>query len=211
MTLKNDIFVYAKEYFHPFNPAPLQSKPLVVVGPSGVGKGTLLQAVIDKYGYLFERKISYTTRKPRANEKHAEGFKFVSEEEFQRLADADGFIEQKTRLQGDRYGTARAEIQRIKDGGKIPIIEVDVEGAIELNAQALEGNYLFIYPPSFDELRRRIGARIETEFEFKLRIADAIKQLEMANQSVLFTNRLVNDGLEATIDQFFTLVEALYF
>lgn len=76
---------------------------------------------------------------------------------------------------------------------------------------ALEGNYLFIYPPSFEELRKRIGNRIEDEAAFKVRIADAIKQIELANNSVLFTNRLVNDKLDLAISQFFTLIKALYF
>lgn len=73
------------------------------------------------------------------------------------------------------YGTTYEELQKIKSIGKIPIIEVDVEGAIELNAKAVEGNFLFIYPPSFEELRKRIGNRIETESEFRERIAEAIK------------------------------------
>jgi len=59
---------------------------------------------------------------------------------------------------------------------------------------------LFIYPPSFDELRRRLGTRLETEDEFKLRIQNAIKEIEYANNSVLFTNRLVNDNLESAVD-----------
>jgi guanylate kinase len=65
-------------------------------------------------------------------------------------------------------------LERIKESGKIPIIEVDYEGAIEINKQALEANFLFIYPPSFEELRKRIGNRIETEHEFKIRIKEAI-------------------------------------
>ncbi len=116
------------------------------------------------------------------------------------MQDNNEFIESRAKLHGHQYGTSYAELKRIKSSGKIPIIEVDVEGAIELNSKALEGNYLFIYPPSFEELRKRIGNRIETEAYFKIRIADAIKQIELANNSVLFTNRLVNDNLEQTID-----------
>jgi guanylate kinase len=86
-----------------------------------------------------------------------------------------------------------------------------VQGAIKINQQAIEGNFLFIYPPSFEELRRRLGTRQETEDEFKTRIQNALKQIELANNSVLFTNRLVNDDLEQAIDQLYTLVEALYF
>jgi len=82
---------------------------------------------------------------------------------------------------------------------------------MEINRQALEGNFLFVYPPSFQELRKRIGNRIETEAEFKIRIQEAIRQLELANNSVLFTNRLVNDALDDAKDQFDTLIKALYF
>ena len=110
------------------------------------------------------------------------------------------FIEHRERTEGAFYGTSLAELDRIKSSGKIPIIEVDVEGAIEINRQALEGNFLFIYPPSFEELRRRIGNRIETEQEFKIRIREAIRQIELANNSVLFTNRLVNDTIEDAKD-----------
>lgn len=91
------------------------------------------------------------------------------------------------------------------------MIEVDTTGAININKTGLEGNFLFVYPPSFEELRKRIGFRIETEEEFKKRIELAITEIELANNSVLFTNRLVNDNLEKAVDQFFTLIEALYF
>ena len=80
-----------------------------------------------------------------------------------------------------------------------------------MNKQALEGNFLFIYPPSIEELRKRIGNRIETEQEFKIRMKEAITQIQLANNSVLFTNRLVNDELEEAKDEFFTLIKALYF
>ena len=71
---------------------------------------------------------------------------------------------------GSLYGTTFAELERIKAKGKIPLIEVDVQGAIKINERAIEGNFLFIYPPSFEELRNRLGTRTETEEQFKLRI-----------------------------------------
>ena len=103
-------------------------------------------------------------------------------------------------MHGHLYGTTFSELDRIKKKGKIPIIEVDVQGAIRINDKALEGNFLFIYPPFFEELRRRLGARLETEEDFKKRIQAAIKEIETANNSVLFTNRLVNDNLESAVD-----------
>ena len=95
--------------------------------------------------------------------------------------------------------------------GRIPIIEVNVEGALQINKNGIEANFLFIYPPSFEDLRKRIGNRIETEEEFKKRIELAISEIEAANNSVLFTNRLVNDNLTTAIGQFTTLIRALYF
>lgn len=77
---------------------------------------------------------------------------------------------------------------------------MDTTGAININKTGLEGNFLFIYPPSFEELRKRIGNRIETEEEFKKRIELAITEIELANNSVLFTNRLNNDHLDKAID-----------
>lgn len=114
-------------------------------------------------------------------------------------------------ISGIYYGTCKKELQRIAQAGKIPIIECDTQGAINFNRTGIEGNYVFIYPPSFEELRKRIGNRIETEEEFKKRIELAISEIEMANNSVLFTTRLVNDNLDKAIDQFFTLVESQYF
>ena len=156
---------------------------------------------MQEYGDIFDRKKSYTTRQVRqGNEKAEENYYFVTESDFTQKVAQKEFIEYRELSPGCWYGTSIQELERIKQNGKIPIIEVDVEGAIEINRQALEGNFLFIYPPSFEELRRRIGNRIETEQEFKIRIREAIRQIEMANNSVLFTNRLVNDTIEDAKD-----------
>ena len=199
MTVQNDVFVFAKEYFHPFNPTPLKYKPLIIVGPSGVGKNTLKNEILKKYGGLFEPKISFTTRHIKGIEKKQDSYYFISREEFTKRVEKGEFVEW-CEVNGHMYGTTYAELERIKAKGKIPVIEVDVRGAIKINQQAIEGNFLFIYPPSFEELRRRLGTRIETEDEFKTRIQNALKEIELANNSVLFTNRLVNDDLEQAID-----------
>jgi len=82
---QNDVFVFAKEYFHPFNPTPLKYKPLIVVGPSGVGKATLVNEILKIYGGLFERKVSYTTRPKKALEKGDHHYHFISKEDFMRV------------------------------------------------------------------------------------------------------------------------------
>ena len=81
----DDVYLFAKEYFHPFNPTPMKYKPLVVCGPYGVGKGTLLKAVLEKFGDLFELVVSHTTRKKRPEETNGKDYYFVTEEEFQKV------------------------------------------------------------------------------------------------------------------------------
>ena len=85
----DNVYVYAKEYFHPFNPTPLRGKPFILVGPSGVGKNTLVQEVIKKYGGIFEKKVSYTTR-PEKHEheqkKVGSNYYHISDEEFNKVS-----------------------------------------------------------------------------------------------------------------------------
>lgn len=83
---QDDVFVFAKEYYHPFNPAPLKYKPLIVVGPSGVGKTTLVNTILSKYGSLFEKKVSYTTRPKKVYEKSEGSYHFITKEEFMRVS-----------------------------------------------------------------------------------------------------------------------------
>ena len=108
----DDVFVFSKEYFHPYNPTPLKYKPLIVVGPSGVGKNTLLLEVIKEYGQLFERKISFTTRSKKLYEKAAGNYYFISKEEFMRKVEKNEFIEW-CNVNGNLYGTTFSELDRI--------------------------------------------------------------------------------------------------
>jgi guanylate kinase len=77
---QDDVFVYAKEYFHPFNPTPLRGKPFILVGPSGVGKNTLLLSVLKKYEGIFEKKISYTSRPIKSIEKEGKNYYHITKE-----------------------------------------------------------------------------------------------------------------------------------
>merc|ERR1712080_684265 len=167
---------------------------------------TLVQAVLKKFEGIFEKKMSHTTRPEKKHVKPGNNYYLISKEEFAKKVANKDFIEYRE-INGNMYGTCRYELERIHKSGKISIIEVDTNGAIEINKSGLEANFLFVYPPSFEELRKRIGNRIETEEEFKKRIELAITEIELANNSVLFTNRLANDSLDKAIDQFFTLID----
>ena len=78
----DDVFVYAKEYFHPFNPTPLRGKPFIIVGPSGVGKCTLLAEIFKKYEGIFEKKVSYTSRPEKKYEKDGKNYYLITREQF---------------------------------------------------------------------------------------------------------------------------------
>lgn len=89
---------------------------------------------------------------------------------------------------------------------------MNYQGALKIVERAISANFLYIYPPTVDALRKRMANRTnDTEEMFKRRIAAAIKEIEQANNSVMFTNKLINDNLDIAIDQSYTLVEALYF
>mmetsp|Transcript_37061 Transcript_37061/g.36658 ORF Transcript_37061/g.36658 Transcript_37061/m.36658 type:complete len:152 (+) Transcript_37061:427-882(+) len=123
---------------------------------------------------------------------------------------ADGKFLEVADSWGYSYGTSKEEIERIRAEEKIPYIEVDFNGANGL--KSIAANFVFLYPPSIEELRRRIANRTEdTEELFKKRIELAIKEIELANNAVLFTNRITNDDLEKAEVQICTLIEALYF
>lgn len=182
----DDVYLFAKEYFHPFNPKPVKDKWFIICGPFGVGKKTINNWILEKYPQLFEFVKSYTTRPKKADEEEGKYYYFIDDAEFKRREEAGEFIEIVENWDC-RYGTAKAEIQRIKDLNKIPLIEVDFEGANKL--RAFPANFVFIYPPNIAELRKRLAARSDiTEDQFKQRIALAIKEIEKANNAVLFTN-----------------------
>jgi guanylate kinase len=203
----DDVYLFSKEYFHPFNPTPVKDKPFIVCGPFGVGKKTLRKTVLDRYGDLFDYVISHTTRKQKPGEDA--DYHFVTKEKFDKMKKEGKFLE-TAESWGEMYGTSKDEIQRIRDEGKIPYIEVDFRGANGL--KSIAANFVFLYPPSIEELRRRIANRTEdTEELFKERIKLAIKEIELANNTVLFTNRITNDNLEKAEKQLTTLIEALYF
>ena len=83
--IQDDVFVFAKEYFSPFNPTPLKGKPIIIVGPSGVGKNTLVKAVLKKYDGVFERKISHSSRPKKGIEKTG-NYYLISRDEFQQVS-----------------------------------------------------------------------------------------------------------------------------
>jgi len=159
-------------------PAPGARLPLlfVISGPSGAGKGTLIKGLLarsDRYVVA----VSATTRPQRPGERDGREYYFLSDDEFQRRVDAGEFLEYVA-YAGGRYGTLEAEVNRLLATGKAVILELEVEGAFAVRRRRPDATLVFVCPPSFEDLERRLRARAtDSAGEIEVRLAIAHEQL----------------------------------
>jgi len=174
-----------------------------VTGPSGAGKGTLIHALVDRVPEL-EVAVSATTRLQRRGEDDGREYWFLSDAEFvRRVADGD-FLEHVTYVSGKRYGTLRSEVDRIGAGGKVPVLELETEGALNVKEDVPGAVTIFITAP-IPELERRLRERAsESEGEIGERIGLARKQLAQAGE---FDYVVVNDDLARAADELEEIVQ----
>ncbi|CAI2381366.1 unnamed protein product [Moneuplotes crassus] len=192
-------------------------RPLVVVGPSGVGKGTLIKKVFDKYVDKFSFSVSYTTRDPREGEENGVHYHFIDHEQFQKMEDEDGFIE-SCNVHTKKYGTAVCELDRIKSEKKIPVLDIDVQGATKVNSKGIDSVFIFIKPTDsedIEEVRKILSDRLhgrgtENEEQIQGRIDQAAGEIEAFQNSDFFTYTLINDDLEKTTERLFEIMEKEY-
>jgi guanylate kinase len=172
-------------------------KLVVVTGPSGAGKGTLLAALVALVPGL-EVAVSATTRERRAGESGHE-YHFLTDDEFERRVRAGGFLEHVTYVSGHRYGTLVEELERIRANGRIPVLELETDGALEVERKVPGTLSVFVDAPSFAELERRLRERAtESAGEIGERLALARRQRKQAH---LFDHVVVNDDLERAVDE----------
>jgi guanylate kinase len=164
----------------------------VITGPSGAGKGTLIRALLGQVADL-EVAVSATTRRRREGEEDGREYWFLSDAEFVRRVHDGDFLEHVTYVSGKRYGTLRSEVDRIAAEGKIPVLELETEGALNVNDDVPGAVTIFITAP-IPELERRLRERAsESEGEIGERIGLARKQLNQAEQ---FDYVVLNDDVE---------------
>ncbi|HEU6445657.1 MAG TPA: guanylate kinase [Gaiellaceae bacterium] len=182
------------------------SSPVVVVtGTSGAGKGSIERILLDRIPEL-ELAVSATTRERRPNEVDGEHYWFISDEEFDRKLEEKGFLEYITFPWGQRSGTLRSEIDRIRAGGRIPLLDLETDGARYVQDKLPEAVTIFVTAPTFEELERRLRSRAtESSGEIEERLELAREQLSEAN---LFDHVIVNDDLLRAADEVEEIVRA---
>lgn len=177
------------------------SRPIVVSGPSGTGKSTLLKKLFAEYPDRFGFSISNTTRSPRAGEVDGEHYHFVNVDQFKKLIDEEKFIEW-AQFSGNYYGTTIKAVKDVSDKGKQCILDIDMQGVKSVKKTDLNARYLFVAPPSIDELRSRLTGRgTETDDSLNKRIAAASAELEYAETGA-HDLIIVNDDLDKAYKEF---------
>ncbi|NLB20285.1 MAG: guanylate kinase [Clostridium sp.] len=170
---------------------------LVISGPSGAGKGTVCDAYKKDCDNKVWNSVSMTTRSPREGEIHGESYFFVSREEFIEKIEQDEFLEY-AEVYGNYYGTPRKEVEAKLREGRDVILEIDIQGALNVQENTSEGIFIFILPPSMNELKKRIiGRASETPESLLLRFKAAYNEINsVSKHNYAITNHTVKQADE---------------
>lgn len=185
--------------------APSGRNLVVVSGPSGVGKTTVCRAVAARIDVLVG--TSATTRPQRPGETDGQDYYFIRKEEFRRRIDDGRFIEW-AEVFGRLYGTPIEELVRASDAGKVLLLEIDVQGGIQIKEKFPEALAILLLPPDPEVLRSRLSFRgTEVPQEAERRFAKAQEEIQMARRAGCYDAEVVNDRLEDAIQRVIELVQ----
>lgn len=169
---------------------------LVVSGPSGAGKGTICKALLNKNDQI-KLSVSATTRKPRNGEVHGVNYFFIEKEEFTKMIENGEFLEH-AQIYDNFYGTPKAAIIECLEKGQDVILEIEMQGARQIKEVYPEGVFIFVLPPSLEELKSRIvGRGTETKEEIEKRFSCAFEEI---NQIVNYDYFIVNEDIEKSVN-----------
>ena len=176
----------------------------VVSAPSGAGKSSLVKALLELDSHV-QPSVSHTTRAPRGQEKHGREYFFASEQEFDAMVAANGFVEWAN-VHGRRYGTSRKVIEeRVAQGADV-VLEIDFQGALQIKQAFANAVLVFVLPPSWDELRARLERRGEDAPDvIDLRLENAAEEMAKASK---FDFVIINEVFERALFDLKTIVHA---
>lgn len=170
---------------------------VILSGPSGVGKDTIIDAW-HSVNPMVKRVVAATTRAPRAGELDGDAYHFKTRKEFQEMVAGDQFLEYKE-VHGNLYGTPLSSVQEMLQRGQIVVLKIDVQGAAEARRKLVESTSVFLLPPSWQELERRIRDRgMDDEETIKRRLANAREEISLAKG---YDHQLVNANVSEVIVQ----------
>lgn len=176
---------------------------IVVSAPSGCGKGTILSEVLKQDGFFYS--VSATTRQPRPGEENGVHYHFLTRDDFQSLVQKNGMLEYAEYCE-NYYGTPRKAVEDQLLQGKNVVLEIEVQGAMKIRESFPEAVFIFILPPTIDELRDRLEKRgTETSEVIQKRIDEAEQEIKMA---VYYDYWIVNNKLEVAVDDFIAIIRS---
>lgn len=173
-----------------------QGSVLLISGPSGCGKSTICRQLLEDEDVVFS--VSATTRSPRPGEVDGTHYHFLSVDGFKARIEAGDFVEH-AEVHGNMYGTLRAPMRDAIAAGKTYLVEIDVQGALQLKALQVDGIYVFVAPPSFEVLRQRLSGRgTETPEVLERRLKKAEDEYR---ERVKYDHIVVNDDLDRAVTE----------
>lgn len=177
---------------------------VVVSGPSGAGKGTICKALMQRYDGI-SVSVSATTRSPRAGEVDGVNYHFLEKDRFEQMIEQDEFLEY-ARVYDNCYGTPRQFVEDKIAKGEDVLLEIDIQGALQVKKKFPEGVFVFILPPSMAELKNRIIKRgSETEESFKKRFASAFDEISFIKD---YDYYIINEEVAKSTEKLYAVIEA---
>ena len=173
-----------------------KARLIIFSAPSGAGKSSLIRELIDLGEKSIELSVSATTRSPRDGEVHGKDYFFISDDEFNQMKENDAFLESAT-VHGFQYATLKSFVDEKINSGISVILDIDVQGFMQINRSLTEHTSIFILPPSFDELEKRLNTRgLDSKEVISKRLENALVELKSAK---LFDYIVLNDEFSKTI------------
>ncbi|WP_293977488.1 guanylate kinase [uncultured Clostridium sp.] len=177
---------------------------IVISGPSGAGKGTICKSFLERNPEV-AISVSATTRSPRKGEVEGVNYYFMSKEEFKGKIEDNDFLEY-AEVYDNFYGTPKSNVEELLEGGKDVILEIDIQGALKVKENTEEGVFIFILPPSMEELKARIIKRgSETPESLMKRFKSAYKEINFISR---YNYAVVNDEVETAVEKLEAIISA---